>query len=1160
MDRRGDAVRTKNTNIDRTFIMQPKHESWIGSLVWACAFFICLLLFVSLQAKAQTLYGSVVGTVTDNSGAAVPDANVVITNTQTNDSRTVASDNGGVYTISTVPAGNYQATITKQGFQSFKTTGIDVLANNVMRVDAQLQVGVVSQTVEVQSSVAAQLQTDTADVHSEISSHALETVPQATRSYQGILNQVPGVVPPGGQLSGGTNNPSKSMQFAANGTGVQGPNIRIEGVSATNPWVQQYTSFVPSSESIQSINVVTNSPDAEQGLSGGPSVTVLLRSGSNGIHGSFYERNITNATEARSFFQSPTSKAAHLVDNDTGGWVGGPIIRDKLFYFAGYEGDYIHQGYAGIISVPTPQMLSGDLSGSPAPIYDPATGKPDGTGKTPFPGNKIPANRISNVAKIMIPYVPAPNTNLTGIVNNYSVVQATLYNLHKIDTKIDYQITPKLRVSGRYGYQPYFNQQSPFFGQFLGGSSGGWPAFSANGAGNYLQNGATLAISGSVTYLFSPTLIIDGTFGVTQPHQLLFPTMTNTKVGLDTLGIPGTNIGALPWSGGMPDFDIAGYPSSTGTTFGYSYPPLEYKDPVFEYVANVTKIKGSHNIRVGEDVVRLHMNHKEVRNTVFQFTGGVTSTPGGASPNNYNGVADYLLGLPQTTNVWFQPIQPYITLREYDFSIYARDQWQASHKLTINYGLRWEFFPVPTTAQRGIQYNNLLSDITNPTMELCGVGGNPGDCGITVSHRLFAPSLGIAYRVDDNTVVRAGYALSPTQVEMGNSGTQAFPATVEGVYNGANSYSAASTTLATGFPTIPNPVPDSHGNVPIPFGAGNVNTLPKNFRRGYIQSYNLNVQRSFGAFVAQVGYVGTHVVNQNGTVNWNYATLGGGTKSLPLNQYGITGAITAFEPANWDRYNSLQATLSRRLTNGLSMQLAYTYSKDMQGGATASLPSGGAGIEIPSLYYRNTSVTPVDRTHNFIVSSTYQLPFGKDKQFVTSGIGAMVLGGWTLNGVFYHLSGLPFYVSASNSSCNCPNAISTQLANRVKTTVAKGKVPHQALDGSSWFDPTAFAPVTTANFGTGSFNSLRGPGATEFDASVFRDFQVWERLSMQFRAEGLNVANTPHFGNPGANASSASYSNGNITALNGYSQITVLNPLGRLLDARYFRFGVQFRF
>jgi hypothetical protein len=1128
--------------------------------VWACAVTLCLALFSSVQAKAQTLYGSIVGTVTDNTGAAVPDATVVVTETQTNDVRTVVTDNGGVYTVSTVPPGNYLVAITKQGFEGYKTKGVDVTANNVVRVDAQLQVGAVSQTVEVQSAVAVQLQTDTADVHTEISSSALETVPQATRSYQGILNQVPGVVPPGGQLSGGTNNPSKSMQFAANGTGVQGPNVRIEGVSATNPWVQQYTSFVPSTEAIQSVNVVTNSPDAEQGLSGGPSVTVQLRSGSNGIHGAFYEWNITNATEARGFFQLPTQKAAHLVDNDTGGWVSGPIIRDKLFYFAGYEGDFIHQGYSGVISVPTPQMLSGDLSGSSQPVYDPNTGNANGSGRTPFPGNKIPENRISPVAKIMIPYVPAPNTNLTGIVNNFAVVQATVYNLHKIDTKIDYQITPKLRVSGRYGYQPYFNQQDPFFGQFLGGSSGGWPAFSANGAGNYLQNGATLAVSGSVTYLFSPTLIIDGTFGVTQPHQLLFPTMTNVKVGLDTLGIPGTNIGALPWSGGMPDFDIAGYPSSTGTTFGYSYPPLEYKDPVFEYTANVTKIKGSHNIRFGEDIVRLHMNHKEVRNTVFQFTGGVTSTPGGASPNPYNGVADYLLGLPQTTNVWFQPQQPYITLREYDFSIYARDQWQASHKLTINYGLRWEYFPVPTTATRGIQYDNLFTDINNPTMELCGVGGNPGDCGITVSKKLFAPSLGIAYRVDDNTVVRAGYALSPTQVEMGNSGTQAYPATVEGVYNGTNSYLPASTTLATGFPTIPNPVPNSQGDVPIPFGAGNVNTVAKNFIRGYIQSWNLNVQRSFAGFVGQVGYVGTHVVHQNGTVNFNYATLGGGTASLPLNQYGITGAITAFEPANWDEYNSLQATLGRRLTNGLDMQLAYTYSKDMQGGATAALPSGGAGIEIPQYYYRNTSLTPVDRTHNFIVRSMYQLPFGKNKQFVNSGIGAAVLGGWSLNGVFYHLSGLPFYVSSANSSCNCPNAISTQLANKVKPTVAKGRVPHEAADGASWFDPTAFAPVTTAAFGNSSFNSLRGPGATDFDASIFRDFQIWERLSMQFRAEGLNVTNTPHFSVPGANTSSASYANGTITALNGYSQITGTTPLGRLLDARYFRFGVRFTF
>ena len=243
--------------------LQPNKLEFV---VRACATLFCLLALFAMRAHAQTLFGSVVGTVTDNTGAAVPEATVVVTETQTNDTRTVTSDNGGVYTVSTVPPGNYQVTITKQGFQGFKTTGIEVTANNVVRVDAQLQVGTVSQTVEVQSAVAAQLQTDTADVHTELSSHLFETVPQATRTYQGTFNLVPGMVPPGGQLSGGTNNPSKSMQFAANGTAVQGPNVRIEGVSATNPWVQQYTTFVPANESIANVNIVTNSPDAEQGL------------------------------------------------------------------------------------------------------------------------------------------------------------------------------------------------------------------------------------------------------------------------------------------------------------------------------------------------------------------------------------------------------------------------------------------------------------------------------------------------------------------------------------------------------------------------------------------------------------------------------------------------------------------------------------------------------------------------------------------------------------------------------------------------------------------------------------------------------------------------------------------------------------------------------
>jgi Carboxypeptidase regulatory-like domain len=1137
-------------------IQRDRWEDILRLSIWACALFLGLPILISKPVEAQVLYGSMVGTVTDQSGSAVPGASVVITNLETNDARNAQTDSGGVYTISTVPAGNFKVSVTKQGYNTFVTNSVEVTANNVVRVDPKLTVGAVSQTVEVQSAATAQLQTDTADVHSELSSTALATLPQATRTYEGVFNLVPGMLPPTGQLAGGTNNPSKSMNFGANGTGTTGPNVRIDGVSATAPRQQYQTSFVPSVEAIQSVNIVTNSPDAEQGLSGGPSVTVQLKSGSNGVHGAFYWYNVTSATEARNYFQPVGQKPPHLVDNDTGGWIGGPIIRDKLFYWAGYEGDYALQGYAGVISVPTPQMLAGNLSQSTTPIYDPATGNPTtGTGKTPFPGNIIPTNRISPVAKILNSYAPAPN--IPGLPNNnLSTVQPTTYNLHKIDTKIDYQATTKLRVSGRYGYQPYNNVQQPLFGPFLGGASSGWSAFSPNGAGNYEQHGATLAVSGSATYVFSPALVADFTFGATQAHQLLFPVQTNVKVGLDVLGIPGTNVGSLPFAGGLPQFDINGYPSSTSVTWGYSYTPLEYKDPVFEYTGNVTKIIGSHNIRAGEDIINVHMNHIETNPTVFQFSGGATSLPGGASPGIYQGVADYLLGLPTTTNNSALGV-PEVEWRYWNISFYVRDQWQMSHRMTVNYGLRYEYYPVPSVVNPGMPFNNLVYQPNNPTVSLCGVNGNSGNCGINVSKKLFAPSIGVSYRATDKIVVRSGYALSPMQVQMANTALYSYPLTTQQVYNGANSYLAASTTLATGFPLIATP-DFAAGTLPIPRGTGNLATSPKNFTRGYFQTYNLTVQNDFGhGLIFQIGYVGTHGVHLDNAVNFNYGTLGGGSASQPFNQYGITAATTSFEPAFSDGYNSLQVTLQKQLSHGLYFQSAYTWSRDIQAGYTfnGTNETGAQAIAIPQYWYLNKQVDANDRTHNFIISATYAIPVGEGRQYLTHGPAAWVLGGWSVNGIFSHVSGLPFSVSASAASCNCPG--STQRANQVKSNAAK---VGRGVLGQPYFDPTAFAPVTTVAFGTASFNSLRGPGATNLDANVFRDFQIWERVNMQFRAEGYNVSNTPHFAVPGANVSNATLVNGVATASGGYDQITALNPLGRLIGPRYLKFGLRFTF
>ena len=1087
-----------------------------------------LLALINYPATAQVLFGSMVGNVTDASDAAIPGASVKITDMSTNELRTFSAAENGGYNAVNLPAGTYQIEISREGFRTFVSSNILVNQNNVVRVDARLEVGAQTDKVEV-TAEAAVLQTDRADVHAELSNKVLIDIPQPNRTWESMLTLVPGTTPPNGQLSGGTNNPSKSMQFSFNGQGLTAAAVRIEGVSAMNAWVAQYTTFVPSVEAIENVNIVTNAADSEQALAGGASVNVRLKSGSNSTHGAAFEYNIINKFEANNFFANLVgAKPAHLVDNNPGASLGGHVIRNKLFYFGSYEGDYLNSAASGILSLPNATMLSGDESKSSRLIYDPLTGTPDGKGRTPFAGNLIPKNRIDPVVAKLLPHFPGVTFPNLSVANAY-VNQGTVYNLHKIDTKMDYVASDKLRVSGRYGYQPYYNVQQPIYGDFLGGSGG----FPTAGAGNYLQHGATVAISGSATYTVSPTFLIDGTFGVTQAHQLLFPTSTDQRVGKD-LGIPGANTGPLPWSGGLPQFNF----NNTYVTFGYSYPALEYKDPIFEYVANATKTVSSHTLRFGVDVIRQHQNHIEVRPTIFTFSGNATALNGGASANEYNQIADFLLGQASTLGNFVQYIFP-LTLRTWEISAYMHDQYQVNRKLTLNYGVRWEKYPVPTQETKGIGYYDRATNM----MSECGVADIPGDCGIHVSSKLFAPSIGLAYRMSDNFVIRAGYSLSPQQDNMARSGIQGYPDEAQSTINGANAFTPAGTVSVTGAPVIPAPVIVG-GKVFVPPATGNLFTNPLDFIRGYIQSYNFTLQRQFkGGMTAQVGYVGGHAVHMFTNLNFNYGQLGGGAASQPLFPYGINAAATINTPFFSDKYNALQTTFQKRYAKGFNLQAQFTYSHDI------GPQSATVAILVPQYRNRNNSTTILDRTFNFSMAGSYELPFKK------RGVLGAIAGGWTTNGMFTHFSGVPFTITSAAGTCNCPG--SQQIANQVLPNV---DIVGNGIAGSPYFNPAAYAPVTNATFGTSGFNSLRGPGATNLDMSIFRNFSIREGLKLQIRAESLNISNTPHFGNPvlgNLNVSNYSPTSAN---LGGFSQITQTQQLSRLLDQRYFRFGLRLIF
>ena len=1110
---------------------------------------VCLLASFSRSANAQVAFGSMVGNVTDASGGGISGASVNITLIQTNDSRTVMTNEAGGYTIATVTPGTYRVEITKAGFRTFVASDILVNQNNVVRVDAQLQVGALSEKIEVTTVVAAELQTERADVHAEISAESLTDLPQPNRTYEGLLELVPGTAPPAGQLAGGTNNPSKSMTFAFNGTGTAGAAVRIEGVNALNPWNTSAQSIVPSIEAIQNVNVATNANDSEQGLAGGATVAVMLKSGTNATHGGLYEYNIISKFEANNFFSNSAgiSKPPHLVDNNTGGFIGGHILRNKLFYFGSYEGDFQNSANSGVLSIPNAVQLSGNMSGSGTPIYDPSTGTPDGKNRTPFPGNIIPKASFDPVVLKMIPNIPATNVGgPAAVVNNFYINDANVYNLHKIDTKFDYIVNSKLRLSGRWAYQPYYDFQQPIYGEVLGGTS----AFANAGAGNYLQHGAGLAIAGSGTYVISPTLIVDATWGKTSTHQQLFPNKSNERYGLNTLGIPGTNIGPLPWAGGVPDFAIANF-----VTMGASYPALEYVQPLYEYVANATKVKGSHTIRFGADLSYQHPQHIEVRTNTFTFSGAITTLNGGPGANPYNSLSDFLLGKFYEGTNWLQVLQPYLTMRTWEYALYVRDQWHVSPRLTVNYGVRWEKYPVPTRDSKdnaGLNVNGSGIYFFNPqaaTVSVCGTGQIPTDCGIHTSNKLFAPSIGIAYRPTEKLVIRMGYSISPSQLNMGVPQIQAFPGEVQLDILGVNPYTPAG-SLTTGLPIIQPPT-GVNGVFALPPNTGNVTAVntKTNYVRGYYQSYNFTLQRELpGDLLASLGYVGTHAVHLQTAVGINYGQVGGGTASQPLAFLpDFSTGITTPLPWGNDTYNSLQATINKRFAKGLTFQGAYTYSKDI--GMNTS-------ILIPQYTSYDHYKTSLDRTHHVVLTGTYDLPFGKSKPFVPNGVGAAVLGGWSVNAIFNHYSGTPFTVSSSTASCNCPG--NSQVADQVKGKVA---IVGSGAGGQAYFDPLAYAPVTGARFGTSGFNQLRGPGNTNMDMGIFRNFSITERFKFQVRAEALNVSNTPHFANPGANVSNLQLNpDGSVKNLNGFSQITTTAPLGRLLDQRYFRFGARLTF
>jgi hypothetical protein len=1101
-------------------------------------------------ALSQVLSGALVVEVRDDSSAAVPGAEVTITQTETNWTRRGTTNETGRASFATVPLGTFSVRVTLSGFSESVTTDVRVTQDSVTRVRAALSVGQLTDTVTVSAGTAV-LQTDRADVRTEIGATQLQNLPVPLgRNYQNLLVMVPGISPPENMHSVAVN-PARGLGFNSNGTTRNANAIRIEGAISNNLWLPHVAAYVPALEAIETVSVVTSTFDADMGLSGGMAANVVIKSGTNDFRGSMFEYHFNERMKARPYFLPASEEKPQARQNQFGGTLGGPIVRNKLFFFGSYEGTYDRQLAQRFGTVPTAEMRRGDFSASATPIYDPLTGAANGTGRTAFTGNVIPSDRLDPIVQKLIATLPQP-TFPDRLADNYFATGLFEFARRKTDAKVTLNATNKLMLSGRLGWLNYDFNSPPMFGD-LGGQPVHTPAAKA---GKGL--GDTYTITGSANYALSSNFLVESYTGITLIQVLSEPFRMDENLGLDYLGIPGTN-GSSRLYGGWPQFDVTGF-SRIGYA-GSENSPYVDDNWQYQYSANASWTKGAHTFRFGGDIVRQALNRFETGNGsgTFTFGGGPTAISGGASPSLYNNFATFLLGLPTQIAKSIIPFEDNQTRsRNWQFSVFAKDQWQIGQSLTASLGVRWDYFPMGTRTTRGLE----RFDYENNQMLICGVASIPTDCGYDMGMGNISPRLGLAYRASESMVIRGGYGINydPYPLAFVRDLVGNYPSSIGLTLTSPNAFQFAG-RLADGIPAIS--VPDiSNGVISVPTNIG-ARALDQEPKRGYIHSFNVTVQKELPwRFAGQIGYVGTRQRNINQVLNLNAGqVIGLGDAGRPyFDRFRRTAETGLLTNVGWSDYDALQTSLQRRLSQGLQMNIAYTWSR-AYGICCDQLADNPPEIQARDYFHLNEARLTHDRPHNFQASVVAELPFGPGKAFLNdAGVLSKIAGGWQVNGLFSAYSGRPFTISAAGTSLNMPN--SNQMADQIATEV---KILGNIGPGQSWFDPLAFRAVTEPRFGNAGLNSIRGPGFANVDFSLQRQFTIRDRWNLQVRAEVFNLTNTPHFDIPGTanrNVSNLQLNaDGTVRNLGGFSSITTTANSGRDgIDERVVRLGVRLGF
>jgi hypothetical protein len=1126
---------------------------------------VTLLAGFSVPVMGQAVNATLLGTVTDSSGGAVANAKITISETNTGIRHTSQTNESGNYIFPDLPPGTYSVTAELTGFKRESRLGVDVIVNTTERIDLVLQPGDVTETVTVEMETPI-LQTERADTGRKLDTVLTENMPLGTnRNFQNLLNIVPGTTRATFQHSQFFN-ASSSLQTEVNGQLRQGNNYQIEGID-DNERTGLLQILVPPLEAIQTVDVSTSNYDAELGRASGAVVNVILKSGTNNYHGAAYEFVRNSYFNARNFFDP---SVGHLAYNYFGGNVGGPIKKNKLFFFADYLKIFDHEANTNQVTIPSMAFRSGDLSAvkslpscqknpTDCNVYNPFSGNPDGTGRQQFvatsapgqaavPGpngmvdafnsactnaagcpNVIPSALIDPISAKLMGLLPSPTA--AGNSNNYFALLAFHKDTDFVDAKVDANMTEKDRLSARFSYQRPSISQAPIFG-LAGGPAQG------NFEGSGIQN--TYSIGLNYNRFFSNTLVAEFRAGVAWYHNEAHNSDFGTNTS-QTLGIPGVNLDKTITSG-IVGVTINGGFSNPLIGFSASLPWVRAETNI-DFANTWTKIIGNHTVKFGADFRRIRdallQEQTFSPRGLYTFNDGQTALNAGkASPATSfgNNFASFLLDVPGQAGRDLATIFP--NYRASQFFTFVQDKWLVTPKFSADIGVRWEFYPPATPAAKGgfSNYNP-----ANNTLVVSGIGGNPDNLGIATHYKYFAPRLGLAYRLTESTVFRAGFGISYTPFP-DNSYAYNFPVRANNAFNPAvASYGPAvlpggqTATFENGFPAPILPVVPSNGIITNHAVATNYFVVNQNFKNPYVESWNAAIQRSLpGHFVLDLAYVGSHSVDTVVNYNLNAATVVGlSNKGLPeFNSFGRTAKTNLLFAGFSSSYHALQAKFDRRFSGGFATTTAYTFGKGMgfQMGDDGEL---AFYINIRRNYARND----FDRTQTFVQSIVYDLPFGKGKRLVSSGVGAAVLGGWRVSSFLTLMSGLPLFLTANSTSLLAPYNMQTP------DLVAPVQILHGVGPNNPWFSTSSFAAPAANTFGNVGRNYLSGPGYFDLDASLSKSIRFTERYNLDLRLEAFGVTNTPQFffnntngtpaGGTAAGTTLGSTSFGHVTSASG---------------------------